>query len=105
MVGRLAGKRAIVTGAGSGIGRAVAALFAQEGAGVVCVDRTDAVHDTVAAIRAAGGRSHGFQGDAGLEADVKAYVAKAVAEFGGLDVIHANAGISGGYAPLSEQSV
>lgn len=105
MVGRLAGKRAIVTGAGSGIGRAVAALFAREGAGVICVDRTDAVHDTVAAIRAAGGRAHGFQGDAGLEADVKAYVAKAVAEFGGLDVIHANAGISGGYAPLSEQSV
>jgi NAD(P)-dependent dehydrogenase (short-subunit alcohol dehydrogenase family) len=103
--GRLRGKRAIVTGAGSGIGRASALLFAREGASVLAVDRTDAVERTVAEIRAAGGQGLALQADAGDESQVKGYVQHAVDAFGGLDVIYANAGISGGDVPLFEQSV
>ena len=103
---RLKGKRAIVTGAGSGIGRASALLFAREGAAVLAVDRTrDAVEETAKQIAAAGGRAVALAADAGSEAEVQAYVARAIAEFGGLDVIYANAGISGGLVPLFEQTV
>jgi NAD(P)-dependent dehydrogenase (short-subunit alcohol dehydrogenase family) len=94
-MGRLANRVALVTGAGSGIGRASARLFAAEGARVVAFDRADAVHETVAAIRAAGGQAEGLTGDAGLEDDVAGAVARAVAEYGGLDVCYANAGVSG----------
>ena len=103
-MGRLAGKRAIVTGAGSGIGRASATLFAAQGARVLAVDRSESVHETAQAIREAGGQAESMTADAGLEADVKAYVARAVEAFGGLDVIYANAGISGGAVPLEEQT-
>jgi len=92
-MGRLEGRSAVVTGAASGIGRASALLFAAEGAGVVCVDRAGEVEATAAAIREAGGRAVALQGDAGQEADVKAYVARALSEFGGLDAVYANAGI------------
>ena len=105
-MGRLEGKRAIVTGAGSGIGRASALLFAREGAAVLAVDRTrDAVEETAQQIAAAGGRAVAMAADAGNEAEVQAYVARAIAEFGGLDVVYANAGISGGLVPLFEQTV
>jgi NAD(P)-dependent dehydrogenase (short-subunit alcohol dehydrogenase family) len=103
---RLDGKRAIVTGAGSGIGRASALLFAAEGAVVLAVDRVEAaLAETVAAITAEGGRAMALAADAGSETDVEGFVARAIAEFGGLDVIYANAGISGGLVPLFEQSV
>jgi|SRR5580658_685394 NAD(P)-dependent dehydrogenase (short-subunit alcohol dehydrogenase family) len=103
---RLNGKRTIVTGAGSGIGRASAEIFAAAGAAVLAVDRSEAaVAETVAAITAAGGRAVALAADAGSEADVAGFVARAIAEFGGLDVIYANAGISGGLIPLLEQSV
>jgi NAD(P)-dependent dehydrogenase (short-subunit alcohol dehydrogenase family) len=105
-MGRLSGKRTIVTGAGSGIGRASAQLFAAEGAVVLAVDRSEAaLAETVAAITAAGGKALAQIADAGNEADVQAYIERAVAEFGGLDAIYANAGISGGLVPLFEQSV
>jgi NAD(P)-dependent dehydrogenase (short-subunit alcohol dehydrogenase family) len=104
--GRMAGRRAIVTGAGSGIGRASARLFAAEGAAVLAVDRSrDAVEETAAAIRATGGNAIAMAADAGSEADVMACVARAVADFGGLDAFYANAGISGGDVPLAEQTV
>jgi NAD(P)-dependent dehydrogenase (short-subunit alcohol dehydrogenase family) len=94
-MGRLQDKVALVTGAGSGIGRASAGLFAAEGARVVAFDRSEAVHETVEAIRAAGGQAEGMTGDAGLEDDVAGAVARAVAQYGGLDVCYANAGVSG----------
>jgi NAD(P)-dependent dehydrogenase (short-subunit alcohol dehydrogenase family) len=105
-MGRLDGKRAIVTGAGSGIGRASAKLFAAEGAVVLAVDKVaEAVEATAAQIRAAGGVAIAIAADVGSEPAVAAYVARAVAEFGGLDILYANAGISGGLVPLFEQTV
>jgi NAD(P)-dependent dehydrogenase (short-subunit alcohol dehydrogenase family) len=104
--GRLAGKRAIVTGAGSGIGRASALLFASEGAQVLAVDlNTEGVEETVKMIGEAGGQAIAMTADVGDEADVQAYVRKAVDSFGGLEVVYANAGVSGGDVPLSEQTV
>jgi NAD(P)-dependent dehydrogenase (short-subunit alcohol dehydrogenase family) len=104
-MGRLEGKATIVTGAASGIGRASAKLFAREGARVLAVDReAGALDATVAAILAEGGTALAFAGDVGDETDVKAYVAKAIAEFGALDAIYANAGISGGLVPLADQT-
>jgi NAD(P)-dependent dehydrogenase (short-subunit alcohol dehydrogenase family) len=103
---RLQGKRAIITGAGSGIGRASAKLFAAEGASLVIVDKiAAAVEETAAQIAAAGGKAIPLAADAGEEADVRAVVDKAVASLGGLDIVFANAGISGGLTPLFEQSV
>jgi NAD(P)-dependent dehydrogenase (short-subunit alcohol dehydrogenase family) len=105
-MGRLQGKRAIVTGAGSGIGRASALLFASEGAAVLAVDKVQAgVDETVAQIKSAGGKAIGMAADAGSEPEVKAYVARALKDLGGLEAIYANAGISGGATPLFEQSV
>lgn len=96
MSGRFEGRSALVTGAGSGIGRATARLFASEGARVIAVDLTEAVHETA--------EGHdgivALQGDAGSEHDVKAMIAAAVLQHGGLDVIAANAGVSGGLEGL-----
>lgn len=109
--GRLQGKRAIVTGAGSGIGRATALLFAAEGAQVLAADRSgeglQATLDQAAHLNLArhGGRLLTATADAGAEADVRALVARAVQEFGGLEVIYANAGVSGGGIPITEQTV
>ncbi|HEY0113654.1 MAG TPA: SDR family NAD(P)-dependent oxidoreductase, partial [Allosphingosinicella sp.] len=98
---RLADKVAIVTGAGSGIGRASAVRFAQEGAQVICADITGA-QETAAAI---GSAAFGIEADAGREEDVIGLVEAARTRFGGLDIFFANAGISGGLASLFEQSV
>jgi NAD(P)-dependent dehydrogenase (short-subunit alcohol dehydrogenase family) len=104
--GRLAGKRTIVTGAGSGIGRASAKKFAAEGAMVLAVDRAKAaVAATVGEIARAGGKAIAVAADVGAEADVEGFISRAVEAFGGLDAIYANAGISGGLVPLAEQTV
>ncbi|HEX8485932.1 SDR family oxidoreductase [Sphingomonas sp.] len=102
---RFADKSIIVTGAGSGIGRAAALLFAREGGLVVAADRSDAVEETVAAIAAAGGTARAIRMDAGVENDVIRTVALACDAHAGLDVMFANAGISGGMANIFDTDV
>jgi len=104
-MGRLEGKSVVITGAGSGIGRAASLLFTREGAQLIAVDRADGVKETVAQVRKAGGTAEAVMADAGSEADVKAFIDKAVSAYGRLDAIWANAGISGGLVPLAEQTV
>jgi len=98
-------KSIIVTGAGSGIGRAAAILFAAEGGKIVVADKTAAAHDTVKAITDAGGTAVAIEMDAGIEEDVIRTVALACDTFGGLDVMFANAGISGGMANIFDTDV
>lgn len=102
---RFEGQVVLVTGAASGIGRAASLQFAAEGAVVLAADWSDAVADTVDAVRAAGGRAEALVGDAGDEAFVGAAVDRAIADHGRLDALFANAGISGGLTPLAELSV
>ena len=99
-MGALEGKIAIITGAGSGIGRASAKRFAAEGAKLVIGDKTEAVHETAKMVTDAGGTVTALQIDAGIEADVKKLVETALSTYGGLDVAFANAGIGGGMAGI-----
>ncbi len=93
---RLAGKRAIVTGAASGIGRASALRFAEEGASVLAADlAAEELDETVRLIEAAGGTAASVVANAADEDQVKALVETCVGRFGGLDVVYANAGITG----------
>jgi len=104
-MGRLEGKSVIITGAGSGIGRAASLLFTKEGAKLIAVDRADGVNETVAQVKKAGGTAQAVQADAGSEKDVVAYIDKALSAYGKLDTIWANAGISGGLVALADQTV
>jgi NAD(P)-dependent dehydrogenase (short-subunit alcohol dehydrogenase family) len=104
-MGRLEGKSVVVTGAGSGIGRAASLLFIREGAKLVAVDRTERVMETVDQVRKAGGTAEAVLADAGSEKDVIAFIDKAIKTHGKLDGIWANAGISGGLVPIAEQTV
>ena len=93
-MGRLGGKVALITGAGMGIGREAARLFAAEGARVVVADIDErAAGETAAAIAAAGGEALATVGDVALEADVARMVADGVARFGALHVLYNNAGV------------
>ena len=90
----LDGKQAIITGAGSGVGRAAALRFAEEGAGVVCADvDLDGAKETVRLIEAAGGVAVPSATDVSQEADVVAVVATAVEQLGRLDIMFNNVGI------------
>lgn len=89
---RLKDRVAIVTGAAHGIGRAIAELFAREGAKVLAVDLDDAVGaEVVAAIQAAGGTAQYLHVDVGSEADVKKMADTAIAAFGGINILVNNA--------------
>jgi NAD(P)-dependent dehydrogenase (short-subunit alcohol dehydrogenase family) len=98
---RLADKIAIITGAGSGIGRASAIRFAAEGAKVICAD-LKGQDETAAGI---GEAAIGIEADAGSEEDVHDLVQAALQYHGRLDIFFANAGVSGGLASLFEQEV
>ena len=102
-MGRLSGKTAVITGAGSGIGRASSLLFAAEGASLVIADKMDSVNETAKLVAEAGGKAIPLVGDAGEEAFVESLIGRAVSEYGGLDVVWANAGISGGWTTFDEQ--
>jgi 3-hydroxybutyrate dehydrogenase len=91
---RLAGKTAYVTGAASGIGRAVAELFAREGANIAIADLNQEAADGAArAIGATGVKAIGLAVDVANEAQVDASMDKAAAQLGGIDILISNAGI------------
>ena len=99
------GKVALVTGGGSGIGRATALAFARDGARVVIGNRNvQRGEETVSMIRAAGGTASFRRTDVLVTADIEALVKHAVSEYGGLDLAFNNAGIEGEPRPLAEQT-
>lgn len=106
MAAKLDGKVAIVTGGSSGIGRATAIAFAQEGAKVVvAARRTDEGEETVRLAKEVGGEALFLQTDVAKAAEVEALVNKTVETYSRLDYAFNNAGIEGEILPLHEQSV
>jgi len=98
---RLRDKVAVITGAGSGMGKAMAGMFAAEGAKVVCADLSGKQDEVASAIGAAAIPVHT---DVASEVDVGKMIATAEDEFGRLDILVNNAGFGGGMAPLHEQT-
>jgi NAD(P)-dependent dehydrogenase (short-subunit alcohol dehydrogenase family) len=100
---KLAGKVALVTGAGSGIGKAAALLMAREGARVAVLGRTEAeLRETVAAIEAEGGEGLALPADVSDPKLMHDAVEAVIQRWGRLDVVFANAGVNGVWAPLEE---
>ncbi len=99
---RLADKVCVITGAGSGMGRTAATMFAAQGAKVVVADVSEAAgEETVAQVRAAGGTASFVLADVSQEAEAQAMVAHAVATYGRIDCLYNNAGIM----PAADHSV
>ncbi len=92
--GKLAGRVALITGSGRGIGQAIARAFAREGADIAVHynNSRDGAEETAAAVRAAGGRAELFQADVSLVAEGQKLVSDVVAAFGTLDILVNNAG-------------
>ena len=91
---RLAGKVAVITGAGGGVGRASALRFAQEGAAIVAADVIDDPNEeTVAMVAGAGGNAIAIHADVTNASQVDEMIAVAEREFGGLDILFNNAGV------------
>lgn len=101
--GRLAGKVAIVTGAGQGIGEAIAIGYAQEGAKVILTGRKlSKLEDVAAKIASAGGTAIALQATAGDKADSEKTVARALSEWGRVDVLVNNAHTFTDYLPIDD---
>ena len=95
MTMRLSGKTALVTGAGGGLGGAIAKRFAAEGASVLCTDRDlERADATVAAVHETGGTARALMADIGDAADCEAQVAETVDRYGRIDILVNNAGVS-----------
>ncbi|MRS11982.1 MAG: SDR family oxidoreductase [Actinobacteria bacterium] len=91
---RLQGKVAVITGAGSGMGRAMANLFAAEGAKIVAAEWNETtLAEVVAEVKAAGGEIAGVQGNVADQGDCERIIDDAVAQFGKVDVLCNNAGV------------
>jgi NAD(P)-dependent dehydrogenase (short-subunit alcohol dehydrogenase family) len=100
---RLDGKVALITGAGSGMGRAAALLFAAEGARVGALDlRPEQLDETVTAIRERGGEALALPADVSRPEQLHDAVERLVGAWGRLDTVFANAGINGVWAPIDE---
>ncbi len=98
-----ASKVAFITGAGSGIGKATALLFAQEGAKIVALGvDTEELEKTVAQIEETGGQALAVVADVAQPEAVQSAVKQAMDRFGQLDIVFANAGINGVWAPIEE---
>jgi NAD(P)-dependent dehydrogenase (short-subunit alcohol dehydrogenase family) len=103
LAGKLEGKTALVTGAGSGIGKASAILFAKEGARVGVLSRTkDEIQKTVEDITKMGGKAIAIEADISEPKDMENAMQRLVDVFGSLEIIFANAGINGVWAPIEE---
>jgi NAD(P)-dependent dehydrogenase (short-subunit alcohol dehydrogenase family) len=103
---KLKGKVAFVTGFGSGLGRAIAVLFAQEGAGVAGTSTTEAKgRDTAAMIEKTGNQALFRAGDVSNSAQMKALIDEAVKQFGGLDIVVNSAGVrtNGSITEITEE--
>ena len=96
MAGLLAGKTALITGGGGGIGRATALVFAREGARIAVADANmDSAQQTVTLVNAAGGQAMSLTGDVTDSADVQTMIRSVVAAYGRLDCAFNNAGVAG----------
>lgn len=99
----LKGKVALVTGAGSGIGKAAALALGAAGAKVVAMSRTqDEIDETARAIREQGGEAIAIAADTTEDEAMRKLVAETEARFGRLDIVVANAGINGTWAPIAD---
>lgn len=102
---RLKDKTAVITGAGSGIGKAMATLFAAEGARVVVADiMTERVDEVVAAIRSAGGEATGVKVNVAAEAEIEKLLTTATDTYGRLDILCNNAGVMDRMTPVGDMT-
>ncbi|HWV34831.1 MAG TPA: SDR family NAD(P)-dependent oxidoreductase, partial [Thermomicrobiales bacterium] len=101
--GQFAGRVALVTGGGSGIGRATAIELGRQGALVAVLARQqERIDEACAAVIAAGGQALGLSADVTSETEIREAVARIEREWGRLDLVVANAGANGVFAPLEE---
>lgn len=103
MTGKLDGKVALITGAGSGIGKAAALLMAKEGAKIGALGRTpDELQKTIDEIKQQGGDAVALKADISDPASMEEANRALAREFGRIDIVFANAGINGVWAPIEE---
>ena len=99
----LTGKVALITGAGSGIGKATAILIAKKGVQVAALSHTaEEIEQTAQEIRQAGGTALALTADIAQESQVQQAIQQVVKQWGRLDIVFANAGINGVWAPIEE---